>query len=158
MNTPSGLNRRDFLKTTGVGAAALSAGVYSGIASGETRSANEKLQIACIGTANRAAANIQEVQGEAIVALCDIDKNYLDAASKRFPDARTYADYRELLEQEAGKIDAVVIATADHNHAPAAIRAIRKKLHVYCEKPLTHTVAEARLISEAAKKLSLIHI
>jgi predicted dehydrogenase len=147
----SNVNRRDFLKTS-AGAAALSAGLWSGFASAQSRSPNEKLRIACIGTANRAAADIDGVAGENIVALCDVDKNYLDRAADRFKDARTYADYRELIEQEAGRIDAVVIGTADHSHAPAAIRAIRKGLHVYCEKPLTHTVEEARILAEAAKK------
>lgn len=149
------LNRRDFLKTSGVGAAALSASIWAGTASGRTRSPNEKLRIACIGTANRAAEDVKGVAGEDIVALCDVDRNYLDRALKQFPSARPYADYREMIEQEAGKLDAVVIATADHNHAPAAIRAIRQGLHVYCEKPLTHTVQEARIIAEEATKRGL---
>ena len=146
-------NRRDFIKTTGAGAAALSAGVWVGSAAAdEKRSANGKLAIACIGTANRASADIAGVQSENIVALCDIDSNYLDRAKNEFKDARGYADYREMLEAEGDKIDAVVIATADHHHAPAAIRAIRKGKHVYVEKPLTHTVHEARLIAEEAAK------
>jgi predicted dehydrogenase len=152
---PSNLdfNRRDFIKTTGAGAAALSTGLWAGTAEAdETRSANGKLAIACIGTANRASADIAGVRGENIVALCDIDSNYLARAKKQFKDASTYADYRELLEAEGDKIDAVVVAIADHNHAPATIRAIRKGKHVYCEKPLTHTVHESRIIAEAAAK------
>lgn len=145
------VHRREFLKTSTL--AALSAGLYRGIApAAESASAHQKLNIACIGTANRAAADIQGVQTEHIVALVDVDKNYLDAALHKFPSARGYADYREMLEAEAGKIDAVVIGTTDHHHAPAAIRAIRKGLHVYCEKPLTHTVAESRLLTEAARE------
>ncbi|MCA9246406.1 MAG: Gfo/Idh/MocA family oxidoreductase [Planctomycetales bacterium] len=145
-------NRRDFLKSTSASAAVLSAGVWSEASAKESVSANEKLNIACIGTANRAAADIDGVKGESIVALCDVDKVYLDRAAGRFSGARTYADYREMIDKEAGKIDAVVIGTADHHHAPATIRAIRAGLHVYCEKPLTHTVHEARVIAEAAKK------
>lgn len=145
-------NRRDFLATSSATLAAISAGAWTGAQAQESTSANGKLNIACIGTANRAAADVSGVAGENIVALCDIDKNYLDRASAQFKSARTYADYREMIEQEAGKIDAVVIATADHNHAPAAIRAIRAGKHVYCEKPLTHTVQEARIIAEAAAK------
>ncbi len=121
-STPS--SRRAFLKTTALSAAAVSGGVFSQTAAAASRSALEKLQIACIGTANRAAADIDGVKGENIVALCDIDNDYLDRAAQQFPDARTYADYRELLDAEGDKIDAVVIGTADHNHAPAAIRAI----------------------------------
>jgi predicted dehydrogenase len=148
MHSPSNVNRRDFIKTSG--AALLSAGVYSGVAAAASKSANGKLNIACIGTANRADANVKEVAGENIVALCDIDQNYLDRAANRFKQARTYVDYRELIDKEGDKIDAVLIATADHNHAPAAIRAIRAGWHVYCEKPLSHTVQEARIIARAA--------
>lgn len=152
MQKPSNVSRRNFLKTTTAGAAAVSSGVWTGAALAESTSANEKLVIACVGTANRALADIDGVAGENIVALCDVDSNYLDRAKARFKDARTYADYREMIETEADKVDAVVVATADHSHAPASIRAIRKGLHVYCEKPLTHTVEEARIIAEAAKK------
>jgi predicted dehydrogenase len=146
------LNRRDLLKASGVGALAISGGVWSELAPAQSKSPNEKLNVACIGTANRAAADVSGVQGENIVALCDIDSNYLDRAAKQFPKAETYADYREMIEKGAKNFDAVVVATADHNHAPASIRAIRAGKHVYCEKPLTHTVEEARIIAEAAKK------
>ncbi len=146
------VNRREFLQTTSAGAVAVSTGVFTGSTSAASQSPNEKLKIACIGTANRASADINGVARENIVALCDIDSNYLGRAKARFKDARTYSDYRELIETEADRIDAVVVATADHNHAPAAIRAINKGLHVYCEKPLTHTVHEARVLAEAAKK------
>ncbi len=146
------VNRRSFLKTSSAGAALLSGGVWSGLSAAESTSANGKLNIACIGTANRAAADVDGVKGENIVALCDIDSNYLNKAKESFPAARGYSDYRELIAKETGKIDAVVIGVADHNHAPAAIRAIRAGMHCYCEKPLTHTVQEARIIAEAAKK------
>ncbi|MCH9656840.1 MAG: Gfo/Idh/MocA family oxidoreductase [Planctomycetes bacterium] len=152
MQKNSNFSRRDFLKSTTAGAAAISTGVWTGLAPAASKSANGKLNIACIGTANRAAADIDGVKGENIVALVDIDSNYLDRASANFPGARRYADYREMLESEDGKIDAVVIGTTDHHHAPASIRAIRKGLHVYCEKPLTHTVQEARIIAQEAKK------
>lgn len=148
------LPRRQFLQRSA--GAALSAGVFAGYARGDDpAAANNKLQLACIGTANRAAADIEGVQGEQIVALVDVDSNYLDAAKMKFPEARGYADYREMLEQEGDRIDAVVIGTTDHHHAPAAIRAIRKGKHVYCEKPLTHTVHEARVIAAAAKEMGV---
>lgn len=151
MTKNSRLDRRDFLKASGVGAAAISAGVWTQSARAQTTSANEKLAIACIGTANRAGDDIQGVKGQDIVALVDVDSNYLARAAAQFPSARTYADYREMLKAEGDKIDAVVIGTADHHHAPATIRAIRAGKHVYCEKPLTHTVEEARIVTEAAK-------
>jgi predicted dehydrogenase len=138
-------NRRNFLGTTAAASAMLASGVWTERLRAQSTSANEKLNIACIGTANRALEDINGVAGESIVAL------YLAVQAARFPAARTYRDYREMIEAEAGKIDAVVIGTTDHQHAPASIRAIRKGMHVYCEKPLTHTVAESRLIAEAAK-------
>ncbi|MCH5374067.1 MAG: Gfo/Idh/MocA family oxidoreductase [Planctomycetes bacterium] len=149
---PHNFTRRDFIKSTTAGAAAISTAVWTGGTVRGARSVNEKLNIGCIGTANRARADINGVETENLVAFVDVDSNYLDRISKDFPDARLYADYREMLDAEDGKIDAVVVATTDHHHAPATIRAIRKGLHVYCEKPLTHTVQEARIIAEAAKK------
>ncbi len=142
-------NRRNFLATATAGA--LSAGVFTSSATAQSKSPNEKLNLACIGTANRAAADIQGVQHEKIVALCDVDKRYLKSKLSEFPDAVTYVDYREMIDREADRIDAVVVGTTDHHHAPATMRAIRAGKHVYCEKPLTHTVEEARLIAEAAK-------
>ncbi|TWT76212.1 Inositol 2-dehydrogenase [Planctomycetes bacterium CA13] len=143
------LSRRTFLKTST--AMSVAAGVWSELPAAESLSANNKLRVMCIGTANRAAANVQGVEGEDIVAICDVDSNYLDRAAAKLPNARKYADYREMILAEADKADAIVIATADHNHAPAAIRAINAGLHCYCEKPLTHTVQEARIITEAAR-------
>ena len=145
-------NRRDFLKSTSAAAAAISTGVWTGGAKAQSTSASEKLNIICVGTANRASADISGVKGENIVGLCDIDSNFLARAKAQFPDARTYVDYREMIEAEADKVDAIVVGTADHHHAPASLRGIQKGLHCYCEKPLTHTVHEARVIAEAAKK------
>jgi len=163
------VSRRTAIKSLSLGTAGLSAGVWSGLAPRPSLAANDTLQIACIGVANRAADNISGVSGvsgQTIVALCDIDDTYLDRLTKptgdpgkqqppRFPDVRIYHDYRELLEKEAGKVDGVVVSTADHHHAPASIRAIRKGMHVYCEKPLAHTVAEARLLTDEAKKAGI---
>lgn len=155
MQNETRFNRRNFLRATGVSAAVLSSGVWSELAAAESKSPNEKLNVACVGTAHRAAASVKAVEGENVVALCDVDQRYLDAAGQAFPNARLYRDYREMLEKEAGKLDAVTVATADHHHAPASIRAIRAGLHVYCEKPLTHTVFESRLLAEEAAKRGL---
>lgn len=113
-------------------------------------SANEKLNIGIIGTAHRAGENIKGVEHENIVAICDIDEQFLAAAEQRFPGAKTYHDFRKLLEQK--DIDAVVVSTADHCHAVATAAALRLGKHVYCEKPLTHTVHEARTIARLAAK------
>lgn len=150
------IQRRQFLKTSAAGVAVLSGGVWSQLARAQSKSPSGKLNIACVGTANRAGDDINGVKGENIVALVDIDDNYLNKAKTQFKEARGYNDYREMLEKEKGKIDAVVIGTADHQHAPAAIRAIRAGLHVYVEKPLTHTVTEARILAEAAKKHNVV--
>jgi hypothetical protein len=146
------VTRRDFLQRTTAGVAVLSSGVWSELARAAANSANQKLNIACVGTSGRAGDDIRELQHEHIAVLVDVDKDRLDRAAAEFKDARTYADYREMLDKETGKIDAVMVGTPDHHHAPATIRAIRAGLPVYCEKPLTHTVFEARMIAEAAKK------
>jgi len=146
------VSRRQFLKASAASAAVLGTGVWTGTARAASGSPLEKLNIACIGTANRAAADINGLKQENIVALVDVDENYLNRAAANFPDARTYVDYREMLEQEAGKIDAVMVGTPDHHHAPATIRALRAGLHVYCEKPLTHSVHESRVVAEEAQR------
>lgn len=150
----SHLTRRHFLQTSS--AAALASGLYArGAAAQDSSNPLEKLNIACIGTANRAAADVDGVMSENIVAICDVDGRYLEKSAKMLTEKkglkpRTYADYREMIDVEGDKIDAVTVATTDHHHAPASIRAINAGKHVYCEKPLTHTVQEARIIAEAA--------
>lgn len=154
--TPSP-DRRSFLQTAVAGsAAALSSSLYVSHAEAKpSRSMLEKLNIACIGTANRAAEDVNGVMSENIVAIVDVDSNYLDKSKamlteKNHLEPRCYADYREMIVAEGDKIDAVVVGTTDHHHAPASIRAIRAGKHVYCEKPLTHTVFESRLIARTA--------
>lgn len=117
-----------------------------------SRSPNEKLNLAIVGCGNKGGHNLDQLTAENIVALCDVDTNYLSPQAQRFPNATKYSDYRKLLDKEAGKIDAVVVSTADHTHAPATAAAISLGKHVYCEKPLTHTVREARTIAELAAK------
>ncbi len=132
-------------------AAGLAFGGPQTLARANFKSPNEKLDIAGVGTNGRAAADLEGVSSENIVALCDVDSNSLADALKRYPGARPYNDYRVMLEKEKS-IDAVVVATPDHHHAPAAIRAIRAGKHVYVEKPLTHNVWEARQLTRAARE------
>ena len=134
-------NRRRFLAST---AAALAA-PYFLRAQG---SPNAKLNIACIGTAGRAAGDIDGVKGENIVALCDVDEAHLNKAGEKFPGAKKYRDFRKMLEQK--DIDAVVVGTPDHTHAVCAVYAMRSGRHVYCEKPLARTVSEVRAMSDTA--------
>jgi len=115
--------------------------------------ANERLNIGAIGVGGRGGGDLDAVGSENIVAICDVDSGSLAAAGNRYPNAAKFFDYRELLE--SAKIDSVVIGTPDHHHAPATVRALRRGLHVYCEKPLTHTVQEARLVTALAKEKGL---
>ena len=85
-------------------------------------------------------------------ALCDIDQKRLDAMAARHKEAKKYNDFRELLHELDSKIDAVVVSTPDHTHAPAAVTAMRLGKHVYCQKPLAHSVWEARLMRETARQ------
>ena len=148
----SGLtNRRSFLKATGLGGAGLLLGRR--LSFGQ-ESPNEKLDIGIVGVANRGGANLDGVQGENIVALCDIDANYLAGAGERFPKAARYFDFRRMIDEE--KLDAIVVSTPDHTHALATMAGLRAGMHVYCEKPLTHSVHEARVVAETAKKGGLV--
>ncbi len=113
---------------------------------------SEELNIAGIGVAGRGADDLHELESQNIVALCDVDWRHAAGTFKRYPNAKRYKDFREMLDKEDKNIDAVVVATADHCHAPASLAAIRRGKHVYCEKPLTHTVYEARLMAEEARK------
>lgn len=110
--------------------------------------ANDRLDVGVIGVGGRGGSNLDAVAGENIVALCDVDSGTLGGAASRFPAAARFSDYRAMLAD--AKLDAVVISTPDHHHAPATVRALRRGLHVYCEKPLTHTVEEARLVAKLA--------
>src|SRR3954465_4955655 len=144
----SHLNRRSFLKQATAGTFAVWLGTKGGYATNP--SPNERLHLGIIGVANRASANLSGVKSENIVALCDIDENFLEHAAARHPQARTYRDFRKLLEQPG--LDAVVVSTADHTHAAASVMAMTLGMHVYCEKPLTHSVHEARLVAETARR------
>src|SRR5262249_30546579 len=127
-----------------------------GRARGEARrlGPNDKLSIAFIGVAGRGGNNLGEIiQAEDVnvAALCDVDESNLNSTGTKLPAAKRYRDYRKLLETEKS-LDAVVISTPDHNHAPATIMALKLGRHVYCEKPLTRTVKEARAVSLAARQ------
>ncbi len=147
------VHRRRFLQQS---AAALAAGYFIAESKAqESSSPNERLDIAAVGVANKGGHNLEQLASQNIVALCDVDENFLRQAALRFPQARQYRDYRKMLEAEANRVQAVVVSTADHTHAPAASVALDLGLHVYCEKPLTHTVAEARALARLAAKNKL---
>lgn len=91
-----------------------------------------------------------------VVALCDIDDKRLKQKAKKFPDAKLFHDYRELLSVMGDKVDAVTVSTAEHAHTAASVMAMRLGKHVYFQKPLTHSVSEARLMRETARKYKVI--
>ena len=112
---------------------------------------SEKLNIAGIGVGGRGADDLVGVSSENIVALCDVDWGYAAKTFKKYPNAKLYKDYRKMLEEQKD-IDAVIVATPDHNHAMASMTAIKAGKHVYCEKPLTHSVWEAQQLAQAARE------
>jgi predicted dehydrogenase len=145
------VSRRRFLQTTAVAAGAAT---FAAPALLRGRNLNEKLNIAVIGTGGRGGSNLNSVSSENIVALCDVSEQNLGRAAERFPQARKAVDFRELYDH-AGEFDAVVVSTCEHTHAFATMPALQLGKHVYCEKPLTHSVWEARVIREAAAKANV---
>lgn len=150
----SPLSRREFVQQALLAgtASVLWTGNQAPLVAREPRSVNEKLNIACIGVEAQGAYNRDNVASENIVALCDIDEQRLGTASAKYPAARTYKDYRVLLDDDSLKLDAVVVATPDHSHAIPVVRALARGLDVYCEKPLAHNVFEVRTMREWAAK------
>ncbi len=112
---------------------------------------SEKLNIAVIGVGGIGRVNLKNLQTENIVALCDVDFDYASECFKEYPDAKKYKDFREMLDKQKD-IDAVVVATPDHTHAVISMTAIKMGKHVYCQKPLTHTLYEARVLAKAARE------
>jgi predicted dehydrogenase len=113
---------------------------------------SEKVNIAGIGVGGQGGGDINAVSSQNIVALCDVDWRRAGGTFRRHPNAKKYKDFRRMLDKEDKNIDAVVVATPDHIHAVASIAAIKRDKHVYCEKPLTHSVYEARMVAKAARE------
>jgi predicted dehydrogenase len=148
------VSRRTFIAGSVASAALLSAGVRP---SRGAASANDKLNVAVVGAGGRGAADIEGVVqtgGATIVALCDCDDRNAREAFKQFPNAKRYRDWRKLLENEKD-FDAVVVATPDHNHAIVSVAAMQLGKHVYCEKPLAHSVWEVRRMAQVAAEKNL---
>ena len=146
------LSRRQFLRysTLAAGATALAPALIA--RAGPMRvTPKDKLNLALIGVGGRGAADMGEVKSENIVALCDVNEANLEAAAKKHPQAKKYVDFRKLYD-DSKDFDAVVVATTEHTHAFAVLPALKLGKHVYCEKPLAHSVGEARLLAEAAIK------
>jgi predicted dehydrogenase len=145
------ISRRDFMGAAAAAAAFTIVPRHVLGGSGNT-APSEKLNIAGIGVGGRGAGDIGEVSSENIVALCDVDWRNAAGTFKKYPKARQYRDFRKMLDKENKNIDAVVVATPDHTHAVATMRAIKMGKHVYCEKPLAHDIFEVRKVTEAARE------
>ena len=146
-NPPRRLSRRAF-----VGSAAASAFAFTYLPR-RVFGANERLNVAGIGVGGKGAGDVKDnaEAGCNIVALCDVDERRAAGAFKQFPDAKRYTDFRRMLERQKD-IDAVIVATPDHMHAPASVTAMRLGKHVYCQKPLSHSIYEARVMAETARE------
>ncbi len=144
MSHVSRSSRRTFLTT----AAAVGASLAAGVRPSRAQSA-DKLRLALIGVGGRGGSNLRGVASEHVAAICDVDANTLAKVAATYPQARTFKDFRRVFDH-AGEFDAVVVSTAEHTHAFATLPALQLKKHVYCEKPLTYNVHEARVIREAA--------
>lgn len=144
------INRRHFLLgSAGLAASAAMAGT-SLAAEQQRPRPSDRIRLGIVGCAHRGAANLNGVAREEIVALCDVDTNNARAARQRFPRARFYEDYRRLID--CNDIDAVVVSTPDHLHAFVTVAALQSGKHVYCEKPLTHSVHEAQVVLRTAAR------
>jgi predicted dehydrogenase len=148
-------NRRQFIKTTAL------TGIGFWIAgrsdAQESRSPNERIALASIGIGGRGSSDSEDASKAGdMVAICDVDQTRLNVAGeKRFPKAKRYTDFRKLLDEMGKSIDAVTISTPDHNHAPAALMAMRLGKHCFCQKPLTHAIYEARLMAKVAREMKV---
>ncbi len=152
------LGRRDLLKLSALGTATFFAHACastSAVGMRRHRSPNERLRLAVVGCGGMGKGDLDSVMTEDIVALCDVDAKMAEAARAQCKSARFYFDWRELLDAEAD-LDGVVVSTPDHSHAPVAAAAMRKRLAVRVQKPLTHSVAEARLLAELERQTGVV--
>ncbi len=148
-------SRRQFLKTA-TGTVAAFTIVPRHVLGQGTTPPSEKLNIAGIGAGGMGGGDIDAVSGgNNIVALCDVDLRRASAI-KKFPEAKVYRDFRKMFDEMEKKIDAVVVGTPDHTHAVAAMAAIKRGKHVYCEKPLAHSVGEVRALMKAAQEYKVV--
>lgn len=144
------IGRRHFIYTTVLAASALTAPKI--LAKPKYKSPNEKLDVGGIGVTGKGSVDLGGVaETENIVALCDVDDDKIAVAKQKYPNARTYNDYRVMLEKEKG-LDGVTVSTPDLHHYPATMLAMKHGKHVYCQKPLTHTIWEARELTHGARK------
>lgn len=157
-NRPSPLSRRKFIQHASAGVALFN--ILPGTMSygAGPLSPNSKVNVAGIGIGSRGGADVGEIAGlgHNIVALCDVDENYAAKEFAKYPDAKRFKDYRVMFDKMGKEIDAVIIGTPDHTHAVISMEAMRRGKHVYCEKPLAHSVDEVRKLMAAAHKYKVV--
>lgn len=150
------MKRRDFLKTTAAATFGFQFIPRHVLGDGVTTPPSRKINLAAIGCGGQAASDLKNMDGENVVALCDVDEKRAAEMFKKYPEAKRYKDFRVMLEEMGDKIEAVLVGTPDHVHAVAAMAAMKHGKHVFCEKPLAHTVAEARAMRKEANDRKLI--
>lgn len=146
------VTRREFIGTTAAFAAFTIVPRHVVGGSGQP-SPSDKLNIGCVGVGGmQGAGDVRSVSGEHIYALCDVDESFLNKTGEKYPEAKRYRDFREMLDKEYKNLDGITVTIPDHMHAAVAVAAMERGLGVYCQKPLTQTVWEARLMAKAARK------
>ena len=151
-NKKSTISRRKFIGNVATAAAGITILPHFAVGGPGRFSPSDKLNIAGIGVGGVGASNINKLNSQNIVALCDVDWDYAAGTFKSYPNAKRYKDYRKMFDEMGNQIDAVVIATPDHTHAIATTAAMRMGKHVYVQKPLTHTVYESRVLRNLANE------
>ena len=149
------MKKREFLKKTGLGA--LGVALLPSFVT--AKNFQGRLRTAHIGVGNMGFEDLKAISSHKaveVVALCDVDGKYLSAAHKMHPKARVFFDYRAMLTEMGDKIDAVIVSAPDHTHAPASLMAMEMDKPVYCQKPLTHHVSEARAMKKLAAERNLV--
>ena len=149
MDTPDTKPSRRSLAAAGLGALIVPRHVLGGA---DYQAPSDTLRIAGVGVGGMGRRYLQGCAGERIVALCDVDHSFAAPVFRKYPEARVYRDFRLMFDQEEQNIDAVIVATPDHNHAVITMRGLKAGKHVYCAKPLTHNIYEARRISAQARE------
>jgi len=154
MTNNASFTRRGFVQ--GTAAIGLGYWVAGGVQAAESKSPNEKVAFGCIGISGKGSSDTADAAKHGnVVAICDADQARLDSAEKRYPKAKKFTDFRKLLEEMGKSIDAVTVSTPDHVHAPAALMAMRMGKHCFCQKPMTRTIYEARLMGKVAREKKL---
>jgi hypothetical protein len=146
-------NRRVFIKTTSLAAGTLAFGVPTLL---RAQNLNSKLNIASIGVMGKGQNDVDACAGENIVALCDVDSERCAPQLKKYPNAKFYQDFRQMLDEMGKSIDAVTVSTPDHFHAIAASAVMQMDKHVFCQKPLTQTIYEARYLRNIAREKRIV--